>query len=486
MFSLIDTLALGLYLLVMIGIGYMASRKATSFAEFMFGGSRLPWWAIGISLIATSVSASTFLGNPADAFKNNMTFMMLNIGAFLAIIVTMVVFIPRIRAANVQSAYELLEVHFGRSVRLLAATLYCFHLLLRTGVLLYGPAIVLSEIFGINIFLSIMVMAVLAVVYTYFGGLRAVVWTDVMQFVVLFGGGLVALYYCAEAAGSFGELKRLADEAGKTTMFNWSWDIGDSRTLLSAGLVYAVFELAIRGCDQQFVQRYIACRDVKEANRSALLSAVLGTAVAYLFFWLGAGLYVYFEALQVKVLPADMGVNHVFPHFILEVLPPGVTGIMVAAPFAAAMSSLDSAITALSNTTMVDFFAKTDRDDSQQLRQTRYWVLVWGVLGTLAAFLCVFGQKSLLDKALTFTSLFIGPLLGLFLHAFYRPQTAPKALIIGVAVGMLGLFVIQNLKHWVDPGLVLSPLWNPLVSLTIMSAVAAVLSPSLQAPREAT
>lgn len=478
MFTSIDTAALGVYLLIMIGIGYVASKRATSFAEFMFGGSRLPWWAIGISLIATSVSASTFLGNPADAFNRNMTFMMLNIGAFLAIIVTIKVFIPRIRAANVQSAYELLEQHFGRPVRLLAAVLYCAHLLLRTGVLLYGPAIVLSEIFEINIYLSIVVMAVLAVVYTYFGGLRAVVWTDVMQFVVLFGGGMLALYYCAEAAGSFGELKQLADDAGKTTMLNFSWDIGDSRTLLSAGLVYAVFELAIRGCDQQFVQRYIACKNVAEANRSALLSAVLGSLVAYLFFWIGAGLFVYFEVLQIKALPSDIGVNYVFPHFILHVLPQGVTGIMVAALFAAAMSSLDSAITALSNTTMVDFLGGSKHSDAQRLAITRRWVLVWGVLGTLAAFLCVFGQKSLLDKALIFTSLFIGPLLGLFLHAFYRPNSAPKAVIAGVVGGMLGLFIIQNLKTWLDnPNLAVSPLWNPLISLTIMSVIIAIMHP---------
>lgn len=465
MFETIDWITLVGYLAVMTGMGAYFARRNTDYHAYMFGSGQMPWFAVGISLIATSVSATTFLGNPADTFANNMTYLMCNIGVFMSIWVIAVVFIPRFRALKVTSAYELLETRFSRPVRLLAAVFYCLHLLLRTGILLYGPAIVLAEIFSLNIYLAICIMAVLAIVYTYFGGLQAVVWTDVVQFFVLFGGGLMTLYFCAKGIGGVGAMWDAAVTAGKTKVFDFSMDPSQARTLLSAGLVYVVFEVAIRGCDQQFVQRYMACKDVRAANLSSLLSAVLGLLVGLLFYSVGAALYVYFKEAQVMELPGDVTTNHVFPYFILHVLPPGLTGLLVAAIFAAAMSSLDSAVTALSNTTMTDFF---QANDGEQLGKARKWVIIWGILGTLAAFVCVIGQKSLLAKALFFTSLFTGPLLGLFLFAFFREKTVPRALFGGAIGGMICLMLFSKipvLPGW-EPIYQFSWPWNPVISLT--------------------
>lgn len=471
MMTLLDWLALVGYLVVISCVGIFFSKRNRNFGDYMFGGGRMPWFAIGISLIATSVSATTFLGNPADSFAANMTYLMCNIGAFLAIIIVAVVFIPRFRALKATSAYEVLEQRFSRQVRVLASCFYAGHLLLRTGILLYGPAIVLSKIFGIHIFLAIALTSVLAVVYTWFGGLQAVVWTDVLQFVVLLGGGLAALWYCASEIGSFSEMATLAAEHGKTKWLDLSLDPAQARTLLSAGLVYTVFEVAIRGCDQQFVQRYMACRNVKEANLSSFLSAFLGLLVGLVFFWVGAGLYVYYSVKHVGSLPADTHVNHVFPHFILEVLPSGLTGLLAAAIFAAAMSSLDSAITALSNTTVQDFFpGGQDEPDSRRLKRARFWVVVWGVAGTLAAFLCVAGKQSLLSKALFFTSLFTGPLLSLFLFAFFRQETRARSLFWGAICGALCLLPFSNIpvlpEGWWQPVYKFAWPWNPLISLT--------------------
>jgi len=469
MMTILDWLALIGYLVIICGVGVFFSRRNRNFGEYMFGGGRMPWFAIGISLIATSVSATTFLGNPADAYGTNMTYLMCNLGAFLAIIIVAFVFIPRFRALNASSAYEVLELRFSKKVRVLASCFYAAHLLLRTGVLLYGPAIVLSKIFGINIFLAISLTSILAVVYTWFGGLQAVVWTDVLQFVVLMGGGCAALWFCVQEIGSFSEMARLASEAGKTKWLDLNLDPSQARTLLSAGLVYTVFEVAIRGCDQQFVQRYMACKNVREANMSSILSAFLGLLVGLVFFWVGAALYVYFQVKGVRTLPADMDINHVFPHFILEVLPSGLTGLLAAAIFAAAMSSLDSAITALSNTTVQDFFpGASDEGDSSRLKRARFWVVVWGVAGTLAAFLCVAGKQSLLSKALFFTSLFTGPLLSLFLFAFFRPNTQARALFwgaIGGALCLLPFSKIPILSIW-EPIYQFAWPWNPLIALT--------------------
>lgn len=470
MFTTLDIWALVAYLGLITWMGIYFARRNKDFQAYMFGSGNMPWPAIGISLIATSVSATTFLGNPADTYAQNMTYLMCNFGVFLSIGIIAVVFIPRFKRLRVQSAYEILEVRFGRATRLLAATFYCCHLTLRTGILLYGPAIVLSEVFGINIYMAICLTSILAIVYTWFGGLQAVVWTDVAQFFVLLGGGLLTLYFCAQGVGGFGAMLDIANASEKLKWFDGTIDPGNARTFLSAGVVYVVFEVAIRGCDQQFVQRYQACKDVTAANLSSLLSAVLGLVVGLLFYFVGAGLFAYYQDTA-HVLPEAISVNHVFPHFILNVLPPGLTGLLVAAIFAAAMSSLDSGITALANTTVKDFHGMPGgvEEDTNQLSLARRYVIVWGIVGTGAAFLCVAGKQSLLSMALFFTSLFTGPLLGLFLLAFFFPKLRQGAVISGAVGGMVTLLLFSNIPifpegTW-EPIYTFSWPWNPLISL---------------------
>ena len=476
MFSAWDWAVVALYFAAMAGIGAHFSRKNRDFKDFMFGGGQMPWLAVGISLIATSVSASTFLGNPADAFAQDMRLLMLGGGSLLAIVVTGYVFIPRFRASGAHSAYELLETRFSRPVRLLAATLYSLHLLLRTGLLIYVPALVLERILHVPLWGSILLMSLAAILYTYHGGIRAVTWTDVVQFAVFFGAGIGALWFCADQLGGFGEAFRLAGEAGKTRWFSAEWNPASDRNLWSAVGAYAVFELAIRGCDQQFVQRYISCRSVREANLSSLASGLLGIAVGIVFFLLGAFLFAYYRVAELAPLPLE-NVNQAFPHFILTTLPAGFKGLLVAAILAAAMSSQSSALTALSNTTVIDFMRR-DGASAASLKPARHWVLIWGVAGTAAAFLAALGEQSILAKALFFTSLFIGPLLALFLMAFFRPALNPRAVFGGAVGGMLTLLLFLDIPL-LPPGVWNPPLggifswpWNPLIALVATMVIA--------------
>jgi len=324
---------------------------------------------------------------------------------------------------------------------------------------------------------------VVATAYTWYGGIKAVVWTDVMQFVVFFGGGLFALAVLAHGIGGWGDMARMAAEHGKTKWFDFSMDPANARTLLSAGLVYAVLEVAIRGCDQQFVQRYLSCADTRSANRSSILSMVLGIVVSLLFYWLGAALFVYYKVAHVADLPADVGVNGVFPHFIVHGLPTGVTGLVVAAIYAAAMSSLSSAINALSNTTEKDLLCIPSGGES--LIRAKLWTVLWAILGTAGAFFAATQHGSLLKNALFFTGLFTGPLLGMFLLAFFAPRTRPAAVVVGVVCGMLSLVLFNTvpiLPAYTPPlaGVVSWP-WNPLISMTATLWIA--LSSDLVWPR---
>ena len=184
MFSLIDWLVIVLYFVIVAGIGFYFSRRNANFADFMFGGGNMPWFAVGISLIATSVSANTFLGNPADGYANDMRLLMLNAGSLMAIIIVGAIFIPRFRASGIKSAYELLEIKFSRPVRVLAAVFYSCHLLLRMGMLIYGPGLVLMKITGMPFEVAALAMAVFAMLYTSLGGIKAVTTTDIIQFII--------------------------------------------------------------------------------------------------------------------------------------------------------------------------------------------------------------------------------------------------------------------------------------------------------------
>ncbi len=480
MFTPWDWAVVALYFGAMAGIGAWFSRRNRDFGDYMFGGGNMPWLAVGISLIATSVSASTFLGNPADAFARDMRLLMLGGGGLLAVAVVGVVFIPRLRASGIHSAYELLERRFSRPVRLLAAGLYSLHLVLRTGLLIYVPSLVIERLLGVPLWASILAMSVAAILYTYHGGIRAVTWTDVIQFAVFFGAGLAALWICADRLGGFGEAFRLAGGAEKTRWFGAEWNPASDRNLWSAVLAYSVFELAIRGCDQQFVQRYLSTRSTRAANLSSVASVILGVAVGVVFFLIGAFLFAYYRLAELAPLPVS-DVNQVFPHFILTTLPAGVKGLLVAAILAAAMSSQSSALAALSNTTVVDFFGKGATEHG--LRPAKKWVLVWGLVGTAAAFLASLGNVSILSKALFFTSLFTGPLLAMFLLAFFRPGLAPRAVFAGAVGGMLVLLLFLDIPllppgAWTPPfGGIFSWPWNPLIAATATGVIAHVLNP---------
>jgi SSS family solute:Na+ symporter len=295
---------------------------------------------------------------------------------------------------------------------------------------------------------------------------------------VFFGGGVLVLVLIENAVGGFGEMAALASEAGKTKWWDASFDISNARTLVSAGFAYAVLEIAIRGCDQQFVQRYLSCKDVKAANRSSVLSMVLGCAVSILFYWVGAALFVYYKISKVAALPDGLGQNDVFPYFIVNGLPVGVTGLIVAAICAAAMSSLSGAINSLSNTSEHDFLGWGESEGIGGLKRAKIWTVVWGVLGVFFALFAATQQGSLLKNAIFFTGLFTGPLLGMFLLAFFVKGLRSWQVIVAVLCGMASLVLIQGIPAFGVPavlGGIFSWPWMPFISMTTTILVALIL-----------
>ena len=247
-FSAGDWWILVIYLVLTVGMGFYFARGAKSYSKFMFGSGTIPWWAVGISLIATSLSSTSFLGPPEAAYTGDMRLFMYQVGAFLSIILCGKIFIPFIRKHAVSSAYEILEEHFDGKTRLLASGLYCLHVLLRVGVLIYGPALVLSEVLGISVHACILLIGVVAVVYTYFGGMEAVIWTDVLQFLVLMGGSFFVILYMTSEGDSLGDLWRLSSEAGHAKVWDFTFDLSSAANFWTLGLAVVVVESVLLPC----------------------------------------------------------------------------------------------------------------------------------------------------------------------------------------------------------------------------------------------
>jgi SSS family solute:Na+ symporter len=455
-----DLLAVSLYGLFLVMITVLSARNSHSFRSFSLADGDMPWGAVGVSLIATSISASTFLGSPADVYVHDMRYLMLQFGVLLSLPIVWFFFIPALRKAEIPSAYALLEKTFGATTRKLAALFYIANTLLRTSILIYGPSWVFAEIFNIPVTAAILLVAAVSILYTWFGGLKAVIWTDVLQFLVLFFAGIASLIIIMDALGGPISFWHAVQESPKSHWWDSRFALSDPRTIWAATFGYVFYELAFRGCDQQFVQRYLACKSVKQANFSSLLSIVLGFLSTLLFFFIGAGLFLFFQQQRFPLPPGTPG-DRVFPWFIAHHLPPGLTGLVLAGLFSAAMSSLDSAMSALSHTVMLEF---SNRPPSKEA--SRRWVLLWGLLGTAGAMFCIYWNDSLLTKAYTLTSFFIGPLLAMFLMAFFLPFLKGPAVTLGCLFGALTLLALSPPAFLPWAGHPWHPAWpfHPLIS----------------------
>ena len=464
--TLFDWSVLSLYMLATIGLGLWVSRSNENGRDYLLGGGQMGWFVVGISLIATSMSASTFLGSPTYSYQFNFALLLNQVGSLCSVLIVSKVFIHRFREANVQSAYQLLERHFSRSVRVCGACFYCAHLLLRSGILIFGPALVLSKIMNCSMDVTIVITAFVSMTYTAFGGLKAVVLTDAIQFMVICLG-VVSTFLVLENQVGLVSLWETASLAGRTKIFPDSqhlidWvDPRNASSVLSAMVVYTILEVSIRGCDQQFVQRYLACKNIGAAVKSSYFSIILGMPAAFAFYAIGALLFAYYK--MGPFAQPDMGANEAFPDFIMHHLPSGLRGLLVAAIFAASMSSFDSAINALNNTTIVDLMG-WNSDDRKSLTFARWGSIPWGLMALGAALWAARSGESLLYQALYFTSLFTGPLLALITLAFFRPHWQPRAVLFGMFFGMLLLVLCSPPDFMKFHDTWVSWPYNPLIS----------------------
>lgn len=449
-FGWVNYLVVVVYLLLMMGMGFYFSRRNNGSERFFKGGGSIPWWAAGISIFATALSAITFLSIPAKAYAADWGMFMFNVPILLIVPVVISFYLPLFRKLKVASAYEYLGERFSGSVRYLASAFFCLFMFARIAIVLFLPSLALNAVTGINIYLCIAMMGVVTIIYSTMGGIEAVVWGDVVQGFLLVGGAVLAFVWIVSGIdGGMGELMEVAVEESKFNVFNMSLD-----------WTQPVFWVAIIGgfsnqlltytSDQSVVQKYLTVKDTKRTERGLWLNGILSIPVTFLFFGIGTALFVFFRQ-QPELLSVGMSnTDSIFPHYIMCKLPVGVSGLLIAAVFAAAMSTLSSNINSSTTVMSEDFYSKIRKDctDREKVRFARIAGIVVGVLGVLMAMaLATFDIASLWDQFNFFLGLLTSGLGGLFLMGIFSRRIGTRSAVTGFVGCVVVLLLFNKFSH---------------------------------------
>lgn len=467
----VDLLVLVGYAVVVVSLGWIAHRRQSSTVDYFLGGRRLPWVVVGASILATAFSASSLLGGPGEAFHHGLLWLQLQVGDLLAVIIVVRFFVPALRGRELTTAYEFLEQQFDVRVRWLSSALFQLQVLFRAGILVYGPALALSTLTGADLNLTILAVGVLAGAYTVLGGLTAVVWTDALQVgVVLAGLGAVLATIHTGTDGGLPEAFRLAGAADRLRIVDPAAPLNSPRSVPGAFLGYGILALSVFGTNQQTVQRYLSCRSVAEARRAAWLGWALGAFITILTLGVGVALYGYYHQ-RAELLPDELPADAILPFFVAAELPPGVAGLLVAAILAAAMSSLDSALSSLATTFEVDFLAaRRPVPEAERLRRARWLTLAAGILATAAA-LALAGRGTLLALAVRVMGWFAGPVLAVFVLGLRERRPSATVTLVAAGVGTAVVLLASIPGPW--PEALRPGIWSAALGLAVTLATAA-------------
>jgi SSS family transporter len=447
----IDLSVIALYLALTLGVALWMSRGAgqRTVDGYFLGARDLPAWAVMLSIVATETSAITVISVPGIAARGDLTFLQLGLGYLLGRIAVAWWLLPGYFTGQQQTAYQRLQARFGVRTRQWLSAVFVLTRFLADGVRIFAGAIPLALLTGWDIGWSIVVMGSVTLAYTFVGGLKAVVWADALQLFIYVAGGVAALWLAVQmagdAAGGLDAAWARAAEAGKLTVFNPEWSLTAPFTLLGALLGGAMLSAASHGTDQIIVQRLLATRSLRSAQWALVGSGVLVTAQFALFLLLGTALWAAGQA------PEGLAGDQIFARFIVDHLPVGLAGLLMAGILAAAMSTISSSISALASSMTNDLYASfTGRQDDAHLLQVgRAFSVLWGVLLTMAALgfhVAASGRDApVVVLALSIASVTYGALLGAYVLAGSTPGrqgVQGRDVITGAAVAVVVMLMV--------------------------------------------
>jgi SSS family solute:Na+ symporter len=454
----VDLGILLVYLAGVVALGLWIGRGARSVADYMVGNRDLPWWVILFSIVATETSTVTFLSIPGFAFSRDLTWLQLPLGFLVGRFAVAALLLPHYFKGSLYTAYEVLQRRFGGAAKRTASALFIVTRSLADGLRLFLSAIVLQEMTGIPLHWAVIAMGLATIVYTFFGGIRAVLWTDLVQFVIYIAGALVAFgLILGRLPGGWGQLAEMGGAAGKLRLFDLGLDWSEPYGLW-AGLVGGVFiTLGSHGVDQLMVQRYLSARRLADARRALWVSGFVVVAQFTLFLLIGVGLWCFYELHPLAT--AFERPDRVFARFILDNMPVGLLGLLLGAVFAAAMSTLSSSLNSCATAAANDLIFPGREDGispARKLQVTRALTAFFGLVQIAVGIGGQWVKASVVNSVLGIAAFTTGIVLGVFFLGIFTDRVGQRAALAGLVVGLAGM-------TWVFFGTSLAWPWFALV-----------------------
>ena len=446
-FGWLNWVVLILYLVSMLGLGIYFMRRESGSDDFFRGGGRVPWWAAGISIYATMLSAITYMTIPAKAYATNWTYYPMLVMILVVSWPVVKYYLPYFRKLNITSAYEYLELRFNAFTRLMASSLFIIFMIARMALVLYLPSLALTAVTGIDIYICIILMCVITIIYCTMGGVEAVIWGDVIQGMILVGGAFFAAWFLwGHTEGGFSGAWQLAVDNDKLRLFEWSWDyrrVSFWVAILGGGLANNLISYT---SDQTVIQRYLTTKDVKSASQGIWMNGLMSVFISVVVYVIGTGLYTFF-----KTHPAELDFtmtkgDAIFPFFMMSQLPQGLAGLLIAAIFAATMSTISANINSVSTAFSIDFWKRflPQTDDQRMLTVARWACVVAGCIGVgIAILMATWNIMSLLDYFNTILGLLTSGLGGLFFMGLFLKRINGANALAGFIVGEVVVIYLQ-------------------------------------------
>lgn len=434
---IIDIIVFLLFTGGVVAFGCSFFKKKGTSEEFTSAGRSLPGWVVGMSIFATYVSSISYLGYPGKAFSGDWNAFVFSLSIPIASYFAARYFVPFYRSQDSISAYSFLENRFGPWAHIYASSCYLLTQIARTGSILYLLALPMNVLLGWHIQTIIVVTSVAIVLYSMLGGMKAVIWTEAIQGIILIGGALVCMFILLfDMPGGPVQTFSIAMEDGKFSLGSFGSSLSESTFWVC--LIYGIFtNLQNYGIDQSYVQRYHTAKNEKEAKFSALFGGYLFIPVSAVFFMIGTGLYAFYK-VHPGVLPDGVGADYVFPFFIVNELPVGLTGLLIASIFAAGMSTIATSVTSSSTIILTDYYQRFRKHAGNRERMLvlKLSSVGVGVAGILVAF-AFMSVQSALDAWWALASIFSGGMLGLFLLGYISRKARNFDAVLGVVCGVI-------------------------------------------------
>ena len=460
-FNFGDWFVILLYLGGIIGLGVWFGKDQRNTRDYFLGSRNIPWWGIGVSIVAAETSALTIIGVPAIAYGSNILFIQMIVGYVIARIILAVVMVPHYMKGEIYSPYQLLEQHLGRGPRRLAGGFFLFLETMAAGVRVYVACIPIRLLLGESvcsfgglvdpILGAILLFVGLSLLYTYIGGVKAVIWTDAVQFGLFLAGGVFALFYIPTLIdGGWGAVMAQAGAAGKLAWLNTSFTFSAPFNIWMGVIGGTVMVLSTHGAEQLIVQRVLACRDVADGRKALALSAVLIFPLFLIFLLVGVMLWAFYQGhpFQIPLPESRPGIksnDFIFPIFMMTEVPHILKGFLIVAILSAAMSSISSAITSLASVSTMDFVKQIvkGRDEEYFLRFSKISTVFWAAVLVGTAWLTR-EVTFVLNAAFSLRGLTAGALLGSLIIALFWKRLGARATMAGMTASL----VVMNLIYW--------------------------------------